>query len=198
MTVEGLDDALRRRLEALCEEGWELWSRFDIEVRQDDWHPFVAADYGVVQQALVSLRAPGLRFLELGSATGIITIMADMLGYEAFGIELDGDLVDIARGLATRSGSKARFAKGSFLPTGFRPRDGEDPRLRTIGESASAYPEIGHALDEFDVVFGFPWDGEEGTMHELMREWGSAEARLLLHSVARGVEKFRGGKLENL
>ncbi len=198
MTTQTVDDGLQRRLEALCEEGWELWSRFDMEVRQDDWHPFVAADYGVVQQALVRLRAPGLRFLELGSATGVITIMADLLGYEAFGIELDADLVSMARKLATRSGSRARFFHGSFLPAGFGRRDGEDPRLGTIGTASSAYPEIGHTLSDFDVVFGFPWDGEQRMMHELMRDWGSHEARLLLHSVTRGVETFRGGKLEHL
>ncbi len=192
---EPLDTALQSRLEALCDEGWDLWSAFDAEVRQDNWHPFVAADYHVVQEALIKLRAPGLRFLELGSATGVITIMADLLGYEACGIELDADLVRIARDLAARSGSAARFVAGSFLPSGFVLREGEDPRLGTIGEAASAYPALGRTLDDFDVVFGFPWDGEESTMLELMRMWGSTESRLLLHSVARGVEVYRGGKL---
>lgn len=193
--VDTLDADLQQRLAALCEEGWELWSRFDMEVRQDNWHPFVSADYNLVQQALVEQRAPDLRFLELGSATGVIAIMADLLGYEAYGIEIDADLVHIARGLAQRSGSQARFVNGSFLPTDFRLQKGEDPRLGTIGEAASAYPELGHTLDDFDVVFGFPWDGEESTMLELMRKWGSAESRLLLHSVARGVEVYRGGRL---
>ncbi|MBT3344447.1 MAG: hypothetical protein HN404_15695 [Gemmatimonadetes bacterium] len=193
--VEALDGALQQRLEALCDAGWDLWSRFDMEVRQETWHPFVSADYNLVQQALVEQRAPGLRFLELGSATGVIAIMADLLGYEAYGIEIDADLVDIARDLAQQSGSGARFVTGSFLPTDFSLREGEDPRLGTIGEAASAYPELGHTLDEFDVVFGFPWDGEESTMLELMRKWGSAESRLLLHSVARGVEVYRGGRL---
>ena len=191
-----IDSQLQARLDTLCDEGWELWSRFDMEVRQETWHPFVAADYLLVQEALVQLREPGLRFLELGSATGVITIMADLLGYEASGIELDADLVKIARELADRSKSQARFVNGSFLPTDFRLREGEDPRLGTIGEATSAYPELGRTLDQFDVVFGFPWDGEESTMLELMRTWGSSEARLLLHSVSRGVEVFRGGRLQ--
>ncbi|MDP9348996.1 MAG: hypothetical protein M3P24_07635, partial [Gemmatimonadota bacterium] len=84
-----LDAALRARLDALLEEGWELWDRFDSEVRRRSWHPFVAADYERVLQALLPLRAPGLRFLEWGSATGVITIMADLLGFDAYGIELD-------------------------------------------------------------------------------------------------------------
>lgn len=195
MTTTAVDSATLGRLDALCAEGWELWSRFDMEVRQDSWHPFVAADYELVQQALIELRRPGMRFLELGSATGVITIMADLLGYEAVGIELDEDLVRIARDLATRSESAATFVAGSFLPTGFHLGKGEDPRLGTIGVAASAYPALGRALDDFHVVFGFPWDGEESTMLELMRAWGSQEAHLLLHSVARGVEVYRGGRL---
>jgi hypothetical protein len=84
-----LDAALRMRLESLIEEGSDIWESFDREVRQQHWHPFVAADYGRVLQDLLALRAPGLRFLEWGSATGVITIMADLLGFDAYGIELD-------------------------------------------------------------------------------------------------------------
>ena len=43
-----LDPALRARLEELFEEGWDRWERFDREVRQDSFHPFVPADYEVV------------------------------------------------------------------------------------------------------------------------------------------------------
>jgi SAM-dependent methyltransferase len=193
-----LDEALRRRLEALCAEGWELWSRFDMEVRQETWHSFVAADYDLVHQALLAQRGPGLRFLELGSATGVITIMADLLGYEAYGIELDADLARTARDLAKRNGSAARFATGSFLPSGYRaPAQRGDERMGTIGEAESAYPALGRSLDDFEVVFGFPWDGEEAMMLDLMATWGRPDARLLLHSVARGVEVFRGGKLQS-
>ena len=50
---------LRQRLDALCAEGWDLWSTFDVEVRQDRWHPFIAADYTVVQDALERLITEG-------------------------------------------------------------------------------------------------------------------------------------------
>ncbi|HLM69385.1 MAG TPA: hypothetical protein VK358_17730 [Longimicrobium sp.] len=122
-----LDPVLRTRLHALAEEGREIWDRFDMEVRANGFHPFVAADYENVLQALLAQRAPGQRFLEWGSATGIITIMADLLGFEAYGIELDARLVQTARELAAKHGSGARFAAGSFLPSGYRyrPRHGD-------------------------------------------------------------------------
>ena len=191
-----VDAALRARLDALMQEGWAIWDRFDTEVRRESFHPFVPGDYESVLQTLLAQRASGPRFLEWGSATGVVTIMADMLGFEAFGIELDGGLVEIARDLAHRFDSKARFAAGSFLPSGYqwRPRDG-DGRPGTIGRGPSAYPTLGHPLDEFDLVYGYPWTGEEPLMLDLMRSYGRRGARLLLHG-DHGVRVYFGGRLE--
>ncbi|HET9984216.1 MAG TPA: hypothetical protein VFQ38_11535 [Longimicrobiales bacterium] len=164
------------------DEGREIWERFDREVRQHEFHPFVAADYDQALGTLLSLRRPGLRFLEWGSASGVITIMADMLGFEAYGIELDAGLVEIARELAARHGSGARFAVGSFLPTGYEWRSPtRDARLGTIGRGPSGYLELKHPLDDFDVVFAYPWDGEAPIMRDVMRRYGAPGARLILH-----------------
>ena len=177
-----MDDALRERLQALMDDGWERWAQFDREVRQRSFHPFVAADYERVLQALLPLREPGLRFLEWGSATGVVTIMADLLGFEASGIELDSRLVHIARQLAAQYDSRATFAEGSLIPAGYRWRPSHgDGRLGTIGIGESAYPKLGHALDEFDLVYAYPWTGEEPMMLDLMSSYGRPGARLLLH-----------------
>ena len=177
-----MEAALRQRLDALIEEGWELWVRFDDVVRRKHFHPFVAGDYEKVLRALLPLRVPEARFLEWGSATGVVTIIADLLGFEAYGIELDERLVEIARQLARRYASDARFAQGSFLPAGYewKPSTG-DGRLGTIGEGPSAYPQLGHPLEDFDVVYGYPWGGEEPMMHDLMHRYGRSGAHLLLH-----------------
>lgn len=190
-----IDPALRARLAELCAEGWEIWERFDIEVRQRGFHPFVAADYETVLATLITLRDPGLRFLEWGSATGVITIMADLLGFEAYGIELDPDLVRIARGLAERYRSRARFTPGSFLPTGYewKPRN-SDFKVRYVGGGISAYPEMGHPLDDFDLVYGFPWAAEARLMLDLMRAYGNPDARLIIHDVDQGILVYRGGR----
>lgn len=190
-----LDPQLPGRLRALCDEGWDLWDRFDVQVRQHDFHPFVAADYDVVLQALLPVRAPGLRFLEWGSATGVITIMADLLGFEAYGIEIDGDLVDQARELARRTGSRARFTAGSFIPAGYQWKDADgDQRLGTIGHGESGYLQLGMPLEEFDVVFAYPWAGEEPMMLDLMRVHGRAGARLLVHTAGE-VKIYQDGQV---
>jgi hypothetical protein len=190
-----LDQKLQARLDGLCEEGDEMATRFENDVRSKQWHPFKPAKYRVVLQALIKYRGPNIRFLEWGSATGVITIMADLLGYEACGIELDASLVEVSRELAERNQSKARFAAGSFLPTGYRwePESG-DGRLGTIGEGMAGYDELGIDLKEFDVVFGFPWDGEDDMMLDLMTECGGTEARLLVNMANRGIYEYRGGQ----
>jgi peptidoglycan/xylan/chitin deacetylase (PgdA/CDA1 family) len=196
VTLPILDDALQARLRALCAEGWEFFDRFDRTVRERGFHAFVASDYELVQAALAAHRAPGLRFLELGSASGVITIMADLMGYEACGIELDHSLVAIAREMAARYASRARFVAGSFFPAGYvyRARSG-DLRTGTLGEGASGYMELSRSLDDFDVVFGYPWGGEEPVLLDLMSRFGNPDALLLMHSVHHGVQAYRGGRL---
>ena len=189
-----LDPALAARIEGLLDEGWSRWDRFDREVRQHRFHPFVAADYDVVLASLLSVASPGLKFLEWGSATGVIAVLADILGFEAYGIELDEYLVREARELTLRQGSRVRFATGSFLPTGYSwGRRSGDGRLGTIGEGSSGYLELGIPLDDFDVVFAYPWSGEEPIMLDLMAEYGRSDALLLLHSGTE-VTKYRGGR----
>ena len=191
-----LEPELARRIGALLADGREIWDRFDREVREERFHPFVPADYDKVLRTLIALRGPGLRFLEWGSATGVITILADLLGYDACGIELDPVLVRTARELAARHGSAARFAEGSFLPTGYRWRPaGGDGRLGTIGEGPSGYLQLGHPLDDFDLVYGYPWEGEEPMMRDLMRRYGAPGARLLLNGVDPGVRVFLKDRL---
>jgi hypothetical protein len=190
-----VDAHLRARLTALCAEGWALWDQFDEEVRAHHFHPFVAAEYEVVIDALMVHRGPNLRFLEWGAATGVITTAADLLGFDAYGIELEPGLVATARSLAKRFESSAKFVVGSFLPTGYqwRSRDG-DRRTGTLGTGESGYRQLGLALDDFDVVFGYPWDGERELMLDLMNRYGRADAILLLNHVNDGVVAYRGGR----
>lgn len=179
-----------QRIRALQAEGQAIWQKFDTEVRKQDWHPFVPAGYERVLTELIRLRAPGLRFLEWGSATGVITIMADMLGYEACGIELDADLVRMARDLAHRFESNARFVEGSFMPAGYEwVAPSGDTRRGTIGDGVSGYAELGMNLDSFDYVFAYPWPGEDLMMQDIVRQCGGTRTRLLQYG-PEGVQIF--------
>jgi len=190
-----LDETLDARIAALCAEGWALWDKFDAEVRSRHFHPFVGADYEVVADVLRRYRKPGLRFLEWGAATGVITIIADLLGFDAYGIELDPQLVATARALAAKFDSRARFVAGSFMPSGYEWRSsGGDNRIGTLGVGPSAYRELGYGLDDFGIVWGYPWDGEQELMLDLMNRYGRSDAILLLNHVTDGVVAYRGGR----
>lgn len=192
----GLEPGLDARLDALCADGRELWQQFDDVFRQRHFHPFVPTDYAVARHLLASLRSPGRRFLEWGSATGIITIMADMLGFDAYGIEIDAALVAMAHDAARRHRSAARFVTGSFLPAGYRyrARDG-DSRTGTIADGPSGYLALGLALEDFDVVFGYPWAGEELVMLDVMQRYGRADALLLLYDSDNSLRVYDGGRM---
>lgn len=186
---------MHARLGSACAEGWAVWEQFDRTVRERDFHPFIAADYDVVRDALLAYRQPGLRFLEWGSASGVITILADIMGFDAYGIELDGALVTMARELARKLNSGATFTAGSFLPTGYRwrGRNGAEDMGNT-GTGPSGYLQLGRALDDFDVVFGYPWSGEAPMMQDLMRQYGRRGALLLLNDTNDGVRAYRDGR----
>lgn len=199
MTLPAPDDAtldpdLRARLDAVCDDGWALWEAFEAAPRAG-FHPFVPADCDAVRAALLPLRAPGRRWLEWGSGAGTLTVLAALLGFDACGIELDAALVDTARALAERHGARARFAAGSFLPSGYvyRAPDG-DRRTGTLGAGPSGYLQLGRALEDFDVVFGYPWDGEAPLMRDLMRRYGRPDALLLLNDAVDGIQAYPGGR----
>jgi len=183
----------------LCVEGTALAERFDAEVRRDAFHPFLPADYRKVLRSLEGLQPRGRRFLEAGSAIGIIAILADLLGYESYGIELDESLVETARVLASRYGSRAVFAAGSFLPAGYEwVSDAGDARMGTIGVGTPAFAELGLELADFDIVCAFPWPGEEALFHDLMARHGAPGARLLLpRGPGRDIAVYRNGRRES-
>jgi hypothetical protein len=81
------------------------------------------------------------------------------------------------------------------MPTGYewQSRDG-DRRIGTLGTGMSAYRELGYALDDFDVVYGYPWDGEMDLMLDLMNRYGRADAILLINHVTDGIVAYRGGR----
>lgn len=187
---------LEELLQLLFAEGRTIGEEFRGNAEEQGFHAFAPANYDQVLAALLPHRATGGLFLEWGSGPGVITIMADLLGFDAFGIEIDAGLVDAARELADRYNSSAEFVTGSFLPEGYRWESADgSKRMGTIGTAPSGYPELGHSLAEFETVFGYPWGGEEAMMIDLMSTRGSPDATLLLHNVAGTIDAYKGGQL---
>lgn len=172
----------------LLREGAEIWRDY-CQDRAGEFHRVIPADHAAAIEALAAERARAHTFLELGSATGVITIIADLLGFEAYGIEIEPDLVEISEDLAARVGSGATFVEGSFVPPDYRDQvDLLMSDYMTPTEGADAYAEIGLDIADFDLVYAYPWPGEEDWLIELVRRHGGPRTRLMIYTVRDGYE----------
>lgn len=145
---------------------------------------FVPSDYGRVYGVLRDLAAgsfaPGNRFCEWGSGFGVVADLAALVGFDASGIEIDGDLVDASRCLADDFALPVEFSNGSFIPPG-----GED--CADVGSTFSwlsvhgndGYAEFGLDPDDFDVIFAYPWPDEEGVIESLFDRYAAVGAVLV-------------------
>ncbi len=182
-------------LRPLFEDGAAIWREF-CRRRGPLFHPFVPADYAGAYEVLRTLTPRAHSFLELGSGVGVITILAGLLGFEAYGIELDWWLVEQATQLASRHGSRATFAAGSFVPAEY-----QDEAARAsldfggAAEGQPAYLELGMELSDFDLVYMFPWPGEEELHFEMMRRHARPKALFLIYDGTEGFQLFQGGQL---
>jgi predicted O-methyltransferase YrrM len=132
--------------------------------------------------------APGPLFCEWGSGFGVVAMLASIAGFDACGIEIEPDLVAEARSLARDLGIDADFLPGSFLPEGsehLADRTEEFAWLRS--DAASAYEDLGLDPEDFDVVFAYPWPGEEHVLLHLFDRTAADGALLVTYQGAEGV-----------
>jgi len=182
------DEAL---VEDLCAAAHELWRRF--EARTPGYHTYVHADWPAAVAPLRQLKATCHTFLECGSGLGVVTILADLIGFDAYGIELDPWLFARSLELSERFGASATFAQGSFLPAAARDEAAHvSSDFLTVRDGEPAYAELGMTLEDFDVLYAFPWPGEEERFLELARA-ARRDTRVLLYGAADGYQLFRRG-----
>lgn len=180
VTPQTLADLIRR--------GRAIWDEFEERAIQRH-HLFVPCDQEGAFEMLRKLRSRAGNFLEFGSGAGVVTILADLLGYDACGIEIEPWLVEQSELLAREFGSAATFAQGSFVPPAYQDEVenlAHDRMTPTAG--ARAYDELSMDLSDFDLVFAFPWPGEEEWLYELMRRHAREDALLMTYDVQQGFE----------
>jgi hypothetical protein len=149
------------------------------------WVPaFAGSDFVPVYAALRAVEAAGgltgRWFCEWGSGLGVVSCLAAMLGLEAWGIEAEATLVRASRRLAGDFGLPVEFVHGSYVPAGAEAgltRGRDFAWLSRDGRSA--YEAMGLGLEEFDLVFAYPWPDEEALIAELFEGHARAGAMLL-------------------
>lgn len=175
-----------------------LWSEASaIRTSHYDTRPFehfVGADYRQVLDALQKYRGQGLRMLEWGSGLGVVTIMANRMGFEAYGIEIEPELVEHAEKLAEIYAPDAQFFVGSFVPDEFElmPEEGDEFE-HTDTDSPSVYDELDLEVRDFDLVYAYPWPDEHSLHHNIMKRFGGDQTLLLTFDECEGIQEHRFG-----
>ncbi|TWT46724.1 hypothetical protein [Botrimarina hoheduenensis] len=199
--LEVPETPLPRRVRELLDDADERIERFYQDRRNSPLPGFVPCDFVMAHHVIGLLvqqnLATGGRFCEWGSGAGVVTCLASLHGFDAIGIEIEEDLVELAEALAEDHGIEAEFIFGSFLPEDAddcldehaAELDREVTWLRTDG--TNAYEQLGLDPDDLDVVFAYPWPGEEGVIFDLFAEFAAVGALLLTHHGEQGMKLQR-------
>src|SRR5262249_10584501 len=166
------------RLIATCSRSWE---RFFAD--HDDQAPrFVPSVpervFAVLEEVTRRKLPPTQVFCEWGSGFGTATCLAALLGYEAYGLEIDEELVRLSRALARRLGIRVTMLCTSFLPAGYAASAGGDgaalvtpASVRDHHDTAEArgplrYDGMEIAIADIGVFFAYPWPEERALMRQ--------------------------------
>lgn len=131
---------------------------------------FVAADGRTTWQLLNSVVKHTLPdrqpvFCEWGSGTGLVTLIASLMGMTATGIEIEEDLIDLARDISQQFAIPASFIQGSIYP-----KDNQIPLID--------YKEV-------DLFFAYPWPNQIAQMIDLFQQVAASGAILVVYHGGR-------------
>lgn len=186
-----------REIETLIEQ-----SRQRIQCFQDRWdqpqiEQFVASDYELVFRVLrwiVEQRLMhGNRMLEWGCGFAVVAALASRLGLDVVGIEAEQRLLDEAQTTLAQFAAPVELVHGNFLPPGAEALSHRSD-FPSLGHPVPCgYQQIGADLDDFALVFGYPWPGE-WTFHEaVFARYGAVGGLLVLFYGPNDVRVWRKG-----
>jgi len=161
---------------------------------------FVPCCFETVGKALLTIEkmqlAAGDCFCEWGSGFGVVASLAGMFGFQAYGIEIDRDLCDAARELASDFDIPVEFINGSCIPAA-----AEQIVDRVFAENAGefalethadgAYDELELDVCDFDLVFMYPWPGDEPLSETVFEKFAADGALLLTYNDLNGMQLQR-------
>lgn len=161
---------------------------------------FIPSEFDLVFDALVELRPRFGRskctFLEWGSGFGVVTGLAAMLGFTAFGVEREIPLVQHARELMKEFDLPVAFGLGDYVPDCMGVVLDEDshavevvpPDHPVLHPSGPAYQAMRFLPADADVIFVYPWPSEVEFVKSLFDHVAKEDAILLLYL---GIEEMQ-------
>jgi hypothetical protein len=175
----------------LMQSFWDQWLERPIE-------QYVACDFEYVWHAMGGLVEgdwlQGRSFVEWGAGFGVVTGLAWFHGLAAIGIEAEDFLVNRGRELFKRHAVGAELWHGNFLPADVDwlvQSQANHPSL--YHRVASAYETQSMQIDDFAMIFAYPWPGEEHFQREVFRHFAREGAILLMFRGPYQIEAYRKG-----
>src|SRR6266566_9914702 len=128
------------RLIATCSRGWERFFADHADHQAPRFVPSVPERvFAVLEEVTTRHLPPNRVFCEWGSGFGTATCLAALLGYEAYGLEIDEELVRLSRAIARRRGIPVTMLCTSLFPEGYAVSAGGDGAALVTPESVSAH-----------------------------------------------------------
>ncbi len=159
---------------------------------------FVPCDFVAAWHTLRTISdrnlAAGTVFCEWGSGFGVVACLASLLGFEAYGIEIEERLIEESRDLAEAHGLSVEFALGSFIPDGSSQVLDEEYSNESFwlsDDTEPAYEELELWPEDFDIVFAYPWPNEETAIDRMFDQTAGKGALLLTYSQLEDVRVKR-------
>src|SRR5215475_14116487 len=132
------------RLIETCSRGWERFFADNDDSHAPRFVPSVPERVLAVLEEVTTRKLPPTRvFCEWGSGFGTATCLAALLGYEAYGLEIDEELVRLSRAIARRLGIPVEILCTSLLPAGYEASSGGDGAALVTPESVSDHTDEG-------------------------------------------------------
>lgn len=177
--------AARRRLT-------EYWDHF----KEKPLPQYIECDFEYVAAGLSECKRldqiDGKLFVEWGCGFGVVTGVAALLGLDAIGIEAEEFLCEEARKLLRAENIDAEIWQGNFLPEGARRlADDEDPLVSLTHFIPPAYDEHDFSLEDFAIVFAYPWPGEEHFLKHVFNRYARSGAVMLMYRGPYQIELYR-------
>ena len=196
LTISATEEPLPKDVESLLTDALARIDRL-IELQRDDpIFAYVPSDFTEVYRGLEQIQAlnlaTGHRFVEWGSGVGVTACLASMLDFDSVGIEIEPSLIEASQQLAADHELTVEFVEGSFVPAGAEWLVGQQNELTWLRDDGiAAYDMLGLDPDDFDLVFAYPWPGEEQIVFELFDHCGAAGGLLLTSHGENGLRLQR-------
>src|SRR5262249_27616210 len=121
-----VSDTVARLIET-CSRGWERFFADNEDYQAPRFGPSVPErGFAVLAEVTIRHLPPHRVFCDGGGGFGTARRMAALLGYKAYGLEIEADLVRLSRAIARRLGIPVEILCTSLFPAGYEAYAGVD------------------------------------------------------------------------